>query len=36
MKPLPQDFELAFRSAGEIRAAQERLLAAHLRQLLHR
>ena len=32
MKPLPQDFELAFRSADEIRAAQERLLAAHLRQ----
>lgn len=32
MKPLPQDFELAFRSADEIRVAQERLLAAHLRQ----
>ena len=32
MKPLPQDFDLAFRSADEIQAAQERLLAAHLRQ----
>mgnify|MGYP000856645885 CR=1 FL=1 len=32
MNPLPQDFELAFRSADEIRGAQERLLAAHLRQ----
>ncbi|NCD21870.1 MAG: phenylacetate--CoA ligase family protein [Spartobacteria bacterium] len=32
MKPLPQDFDLAFRSADEIQAVQERLLAAHLRQ----
>ena len=31
MKPLPQDFDLAFRSTDGIRDAQEKLLAAHLR-----
>lgn len=31
MRPFAQDFDLAFRSAADIRSAQERLLAAHLR-----
>ena len=32
MKPLRRTFDLAFRSADDIRRAQERLLAEHLRQ----